>query len=90
MTAKKAATKKPASPKKHDHAHQAEPNEGEGNRTYARKFDEDERRFVQSGQVEKKAREAEEALEGSEGADLQRAEELGKSHSKGEDPDVKR
>ena len=87
MTAKKSK-----SPKKHspDHARQAEPNEGEGNRTYARKFDEDERRFVESGQVEKKAREAEKALEGSEAADLQHAEELGKSHSKGEDPDVKR
>ena len=85
MTAKKST-----SPKKHSRAHQAEPNEGEGNRTYARKFDADERRFVASGQVEKKAREAEKAIEGDEAAELQRAEEIGKSHSKGEDPGVKR
>ena len=85
MTAKKST-----SPKKHGPARQAEPNEGEGNRTYARKFDRDERKFVESGQVEKKAREAAEALQGDEGTELRRAEEIGKSHSKGEDPDVKR
>ena len=85
MTAKKSK-----SPKKHGAARQAEPNEGEGNRTYARKFDQDERRFVGSGQVEQKAREAEAAVEGDEGDELRRAEEIGKSHSKGEDPAVKR
>ena len=67
----------------------AGPNEGEGNRTFARKFDADERRFVESGQVEDKAREAEEALAGAEGRDLRRAEEEGKRHSKGEDPLLK-
>lgn len=47
--------------------------QGEGNYDAARKFDADERAFVKSGQVEKKAREAEDALDGPEGADLERA-----------------
>jgi len=68
----------------------AGPNEGEGNRTFARKFNADERRFVESGQVDEKAREAEEALAGNEGDELRRAEEAGKSRSKGEDPTLKR
>jgi hypothetical protein len=50
----------------------------------------DERKFVASGQVEKKAREAKEAFDGKEGDELRRAEELGKSRSKGEDPKLKR
>lgn len=66
------------------------PNEGEGNRTAARQFDADERKFVASGQVEKKAREAQEAFDGKDGDALRRAEEVGKSHSKGEDPKLKR
>ena len=66
------------------------PNEGEGNRTAARAFNADERKFVDSGQVEQKAREAEHAFEGAEGDQLRRAEELGKQHSKGEDPQIKR
>jgi hypothetical protein len=47
--------------------------QGEGNYDAARKFDAEERAFVKSGQVEKKAREAEEALDGPEGEDLERA-----------------
>lgn len=66
------------------------PNEGEGNRTAARQFNADERRFVASGKVEEKAREAEEALAGPEGDALRRAEEEGRRHSKGEDPLLKR
>lgn len=81
MTARKRARK---------HEQSAEPNEGEGNRTYARVYDADQRRFVESGQVEKKAREAEHAVEGKEGRELREAEEFGKRHSKGEDPPVKR
>ena len=47
--------------------------QGEGNYDAARKFDAEERAFVKSGQVEKKAREAEEALDGPEGEDLEQA-----------------
>ena len=49
--------------------------QGEGNYDAARKFDDEERAFVQ-GQpelVEQKAKEAEEALDGPEGEDLERA-----------------
>lgn len=47
--------------------------QGEGNYDAARKFDADEREFIKKGQVEKKAREAEEALDGPEGEDLEKA-----------------
>jgi hypothetical protein len=47
--------------------------QGEGNYDAARKFDKDEREFVQKGGVEKKAREAEQALDGPEGEELERA-----------------
>jgi hypothetical protein len=46
---------------------------GEGDYDSARRFDAEERSFVKSGQVEKKAREAEQALDGPEGADLEAA-----------------
>ena len=63
-------------------------NEGEGNKTAGRQYNEAQRRFVESGQVEDKAREAEKALEGPEKAELQKAEAIGKGHSAGEDPKV--
>ena len=47
--------------------------QGEGNYDAARKFDEDERAFVKKGGVEQKAKEAEQALEGPEGAELEKA-----------------
>jgi hypothetical protein len=47
--------------------------QGEGNYDAARRFDKDERRFVETGPVEQKAREAEEALDGPEGEALERA-----------------
>jgi hypothetical protein len=47
--------------------------QGEGNYDAARKFDAEERAFVKSGQVEQKAKEAEEALDGPEAEDLERA-----------------
>ena len=64
--------------------------EGEGSYTATRAFDADERKFVASGQVEKKAREAQEAFDGKEGDELRRAEEIGKSRGKGEDPKLKK
>ena len=63
-------------------------NEGEGNKTAGRQYNEAQRRFVESGQVEDKALEAGKALEGPEKAELQKAEAIGKSRSAGEDPKV--
>ena len=63
-------------------------NEGEGNKTAGRQYNEAQRRFVESGQVEDKAREAEKALEGPERAELQKAEAIGKDRSAGEDSKV--
>jgi hypothetical protein len=54
--------------------------QGEGNYDAARKFDEEERAFVKKGGVEQKAREAEEALDGPEGADLERARKEADEH----------
>jgi hypothetical protein len=47
--------------------------QGEGNYDAARRFDEAERKFLKSGQVEQKAKEAEKALEGPEAEELERA-----------------
>jgi hypothetical protein len=52
-------------------------NEGEGNKTAGRQYNEAQRRFVESGQVKDKAREAGEALDGAEMAELQKAEAIG-------------
>jgi hypothetical protein len=82
MTARKASAKKPKAPR----AKSAGPNEGEGNRTAARAYDAAQRKFIAEGEVEEKAREAEEALDGAEGDALRRAEVAGKSRSRGEDP----
>lgn len=65
-------------------------NQGEGNREAARHYNEETRKFVESGRVEKSAADAKRAYEGAERADLERAEREGKSHAKGEDPAVKR
>lgn len=47
--------------------------QGEGNYDAARKFDAEERAFVEKGGYEGKAREAEEALDGPEGPELEKA-----------------
>jgi hypothetical protein len=64
-------------------------NEGEGNKTAARAYNEAQRRFAESGKVDEKAREAEQALH-SDKQELERAEAIGKRHAHGEDPAVKR
>jgi len=53
-------------------------NEGEGNKTAAREYDEAQHRFAQSGKVEEKAREAERAISGPERIELERAEAIGR------------
>ena len=60
--------------------------QGEGDYVSAKRFDDEERSFVQSGRVAKKAREAADALDGPEGAEIERARETaakGKSLGKG-------
>ncbi|HEX4504815.1 MAG TPA: hypothetical protein VH722_03720 [Alphaproteobacteria bacterium] len=64
-------------------------NEGEGNRKAAREYNKGVQDFVKTGQVEKKAREAADALDGPEANELRKAEEAGKEHSHGEDPALK-
>jgi len=65
-------------------------NEGEGNRTAAREYNEAQHRFVESGKVDKKAREAEQALDTPEKRAMERAEAVGKSHKRAEDPEITR
>jgi hypothetical protein len=67
-----------------------QPNEGEGNRTAARQYNEAQQRFAKSGKVAGKAHEAETAVEGSERSELERAEAIGKRHAAAEDPEVRR
>jgi hypothetical protein len=60
-------------------------NEGEGSRTAARAYNQQAERFAKSGKVEKKAREAQQAVDGEEGKELALAEAAAKSHSAGDD-----
>jgi hypothetical protein len=57
-------------------------NEGEGNRTAARRYNEAQRKFVESGKVEDAAKDAEHALETDEAEAMKRAEEEGRSHAR--------
>ncbi len=57
-------------------------NEGEGNRTAAARYNEAQRKFVESGKVEPAAKDAEHALETEEAEELKRAEEKGRAHAK--------
>jgi hypothetical protein len=66
-------------------------NEGEGNQTAARQYNEAQQRFVKSGKVDEKAREAEHDLRNEQTRrELEHAEAIGKSHAAKEDPEVKR
>jgi len=59
--------------------------QGEGDYEAARRYDDAARGFAQSGKVEPAAREAE-PRDAREAEDIEKAEEIGKSRSKGEDP----
>ena len=81
------------SPRREDTAPRATPDgaeadpamQGEGNRTAARRYNEETTDFARSGRVDQAARDA--RPEGAEQArDMERAEAEGKSHSRGEDP----
>lgn len=56
-------------------------NEGEGNRTAAQAYNEAQRRFVETGKVERKAREAAAAVNSPERAELEGAEAIGRQHA---------
>jgi hypothetical protein len=63
--------------------------QGEGDYEAGRRYDEAQKRFVESGKVEQAAEDA--APESAEQAkDLERAEEVGKSRAKGDDPAITR
>jgi len=66
------------------------PNEGEGNRTAARQYNEATREFIASGKVDEQAEAARRAVEGRERAELERAEATGRERMKEEDPNVHR
>ncbi|HTW51018.1 MAG TPA: hypothetical protein VME45_03880 [Stellaceae bacterium] len=68
-----------------------ERNEGEGNRTAAREYNESQQRFVRSGQADGKARQAERDLRSDDiRRELEHAETVGRRHAAGEDPEVRR
>jgi hypothetical protein len=52
-------------------------NEGEGNKTAARHYNEATTEFAKSGKVDEKAREARNAVEGKDGEKLRKAEREG-------------
>ena len=59
--------------------------QGEGNYVAGRRFQNAERKFVKTGPVTQKAREAADALEGPEGAELEKARiETGEGKTKPE------
>ena len=68
----------------------ASQNQGGGNRTAARQYNEAQRRFVESSKVDDKAHEAERALDTPEKSVLERAEAVGKRHKRAEDPEITR
>jgi hypothetical protein len=63
--------------------------QGEGDYESAKKFDDDEVAFVKHGRVDKAARDAEPKSQ-VEADEMRKAEEIGKSRSKGEDASAKK
>jgi uncharacterized protein (TIGR02284 family) len=64
-------------------------NEGEGNKTAAKEYNQETTKFAQSGKVEPQAKAAAAARSGPERKDLERAEQAGKQKAKDEDPQVR-
>lgn len=65
-------------------------NQGEGNQTAAKQYNEQTKQFVETQDVEAKAQEAAAAMEGDEAAELRQAEDKGRSKALEEDPQVHR
>jgi hypothetical protein len=66
---------------------QGQQNEGEGNKTAARRYNQDQQEFAKSGQVERAAERAKRAVEGGEHDELEKAEDEGRSHARHADED---
>ncbi len=62
--------------------------QGEGNYEAAKNYNEAQREFVKSGKAEAAARDAK-PKSNAEAKELQRAEAVGRSHAKEEDPAIK-
>lgn len=66
-------------------------NEGEGNRTAAREYNQAQQRFIHSGKVDQKAHEAERDWRDRDiRRELEHAEAIGRRHTAEEDPEVTR
>jgi hypothetical protein len=63
--------------------------QGEGDYDSAKRFDDDEAKFAKSGRVDKAARDAEPKSK-AEADEMKKAEERGRSRSKGEDPSARK
>jgi hypothetical protein len=63
----------------------AQRNEGEGNRTAARRYNDAQHAYVESGRSDAAAEEAKRAVDGKEGDELRAAEKEGKRHAQGTD-----
>lgn len=57
-------------------------NEGEGNKTAARHYNDKTTAFAKSGKVDAAAKKAEQAVDGAEGKELRQAEKEGLKHSR--------
>jgi len=68
----------------------AQKNEGEGNHAAAKQYNDAQKSFAQSGKVGPAAKDAARAVDGPEAAELRKAEEIGKRHARGEDPQLKK
>jgi hypothetical protein len=84
----KAPTSKPASPP--SPTSKGEPNEGEGNRTAARRYDTATVDYIASGRSEAAAKAAAAALDGPEADELRAAESVGKAGHPRQSPSTKR
>lgn len=56
-------------------------NQGEGNRTAAKEYNERTKKFVDEGKVEDSARAAADAVDSAEGEELRKAEKEGRKHA---------
>lgn len=64
-----------------EHKDMQSQNEGEGSRTAAKQYNDAAKKFVESGKVDKAAKDAERAIYGEEADELKRAEDEGRSHA---------
>lgn len=67
----------------------ASENQGEGNRTAAEKYNKEQHQFVEDHDLDEIARNATD-LDDDEIEEIEKAEEVGRARSKGEDPAITR